>query len=192
MRHRHPQSGKFQPVVFLIAFVIFIVATIVTANNKSLPPVKSSVQGEITTSSVRAHVINVYDGDTIKLSNGEKVRFIGIDTPELHNNPKLAHDVKKLGIDAETIKKMGARSYEFTRDLLADHDVRLEFDTQSRDRYGRLLAYVYLDDGTFVNEEIIRNGYAYPMRIAPNTKHAADFKALYEKAQANKRGLWSQ
>jgi micrococcal nuclease len=75
---------------------------------------------------------------------------------------------------------------------LADRDVRLEFDAEQHDRYGRLLAYVYLDDGKFVNEEIIKNGYAYPMTIAPNTRHAADFKALYEKAQANKLGLWSK
>lgn len=189
MRHRLPQSGMFPPSIFFLILVIAVVSFVVASNNKPRP-VHPLPQTAAVPASVRAHVIKVYDGDTIKLDNGEKVRLIGIDTPELHNNPKLFQDVKKTGLDAETIRGMGARSYEFTQGLLTNRDIRLEFDAQPRDRYGRLLAYVYLEDGTFVNEEIIRNGYAYPMAIRPNTRHAVAFKALYEEARVGRRGLW--
>ena len=192
MRHRYPQPGTFQRTAFLLVLAVLIVAAIVAVNNKPLFPTLSTPQAQAGRSSLRAHVVRVYDGDTIKLSNGEKVRFIGIDAPELHDNPKLLRDAKKSGMDIETIKRMGARSYEYARGLLADRDVRLEFDTQPRDKYGRLLAYVYVDDGTFVNEEIIKNGYAYPMTIRPNTRHATEFRSLFEQAQENKLGLWSK
>ncbi len=107
MRRRHSQSGMFQSVLFLMVFVIIIVAAIVVVNNKPLPATRSQPQVQGESSFVRAHVMKVYDGDTIKLSNGEKIRFIGIDTPELHDNPKLFRDAKKSGLDVETIKRMG-------------------------------------------------------------------------------------
>lgn len=68
--------------------------------------------------------------------------------------------------------------------------VRLEFDVQSKDKYGRRLAYVYLKDGTFVNAEIIKNGYAAPLTIPPNVKHAKEFRSLYDYARQNNKGLW--
>ncbi|MFA5005554.1 MAG: thermonuclease family protein, partial [Candidatus Omnitrophota bacterium] len=74
--------------------------------------------------------------------------------------------------------------------LVEGKKVKLEFDIERRDRYGRLLAYAYLEDGTFVNAEIIRQGYASLMTYPPNVKYADMFLKLYQEARVNKRGLW--
>ena len=99
-------------------------------------------------------VAKVIDGDTLKLSNGERVRLIGIDTPESRDNPKLRRDAERTGQDRQAIIAMGKRATEFTKKLVEGKQVRLEFDVQQRDKYGRLLAYVYLEDGTFLNSSI--------------------------------------
>jgi len=164
-----------------------------------------------------SRVTYVYDGDTVKLANGEKVRLIGIDCPEMRDNDKLFADARRTGEDAQKLKALGQRSYEFARQLLDNRRVRLEFDIQRRDKYGRLLAYVYTREEvtgktisfepipeviylqeeagrqyveTFVNALIINEGYAYPMTIAPNTQHADLFQKLYQQARDRGRGLW--
>ena len=136
-------------------------------------------------------VAYVYDGDTIKLDNGEHVRLIGIDAPEAHENDKLLRDVRHRHIDGQTQLAMGRQAAGFARSLLAGQQVRLEFDVEERDKYGRLLAYLYLPDGTFVNEKIIREGYAYPLTIPPNVRHTHEFKRWFDEAREAKRGLWS-
>lgn len=138
------------------------------------------------------HITYVYDGDTVKLNNGEHVRLIGIDTPESHDNPKLRRDVQRLHKDKETILALGRRAAKYSDKLLADQDVRIVFDVEPRDKYKRLLAYVYLLDGTFVNKKIICDGYAYPMTYPPNVRHAKEFKQCFDEAREAKRGLWAQ
>lgn len=135
-------------------------------------------------------VTRVVDGDTLKLENGERVRMIGIDTPEVHETAKLYRDSRKTGQDRETIRAMGKKASAFTKKLVGDKRVRLEFDVEQRDRYGRLLAYIYLNDGTFVNAEIIKQGYGSLMTYPPNVKHTELFRSLYEDARQNNRGLW--
>ncbi len=130
------------------------------------------------------------DGDTLLLENGERVRLIGIDTPEMHESSKLYRDSKKTNQDVETIKELGRQSYQFTKNLVEGKRVRLEFDVERQDKYNRLLAYVYLKDGTFVNAEIVRQGYASLMTIPPNVKYADLFLKLYQEARENQRGLW--
>jgi len=130
------------------------------------------------------------DGDTLLLSSGERVRLIGIDTPEMHESNKLQRDSQRSGQDASTIQKLGRLSYEFTRNLVEGKRVSLEFDAEKYDKYKRLLAYVYLKDGTFVNAEIVKQGYASLMSIPPNVKYADLFQQLYREARENRRGLW--
>jgi micrococcal nuclease len=132
------------------------------------------------------------DGDTLKLGNGERVRLIGIDTPEMHESAKLYRDSKKSGQDVKVIQALGKRSYNFTRDLVEGKRVRLEFDVEKRDKYKRVLAYVYLKDGTFVNAEIVKQGYASLMTYPPNVKYVDTFKELYKQARENNRGLWKE
>lgn len=130
------------------------------------------------------------DGDTLVLEDGRRVRLIGIDTPEVHESEKLYRDSKRGGMDVRTIQALGKRSYEFTRKLVENQRVRLEFDVEKNDKYGRLLAYVYLKDGTFVNAEIVKQGYASLMTIPPNVKYTDLFKKLYQEARESKQGLW--
>ena len=99
-------------------------------------------------------VTRVVDGDTIVLSNGERLRYIGVDTPET-KHPKKG------------LQCYGKEASAFNKKLVEGKKVKLEFDVQQKDRYGRLLAYVYLEDGTFVNAELLRKGYAQVMTIPP-------------------------
>ncbi len=106
-----------------------------------------------------------------------KVRYIGVDTPETHHPMR---GVEPYGMEAA----------EANRKLVDGKTVRLEFDVEQRDRYGRLLAYVYLEDGTFVNAWLVENGYAMVMTIPPNVKHQALFLKLQREAREAGRGLW--
>ncbi len=145
--------------------------------------VKTNVYGDIL-------IVKVFDGDTILLENGEKVRLIGIDCPEAYESDKLYRDIQRTGQDIKTIQEMGKKACDFTRNLVMGKKVRLEIDVEKRDKYKRLLAYAYLQDGTFVNAKIVEQGYAQPMTIPPNVKYAKLFQKLYQEARENKRGLW--
>jgi len=121
-------------------------------------------------------VERVVDGDTIKLTNGERVRYIGIDTPETKHPSK---PVQYFGKEASEENKM----------LVEGKQVRLEFDVQKRDRYGRLLAYVYVDD-IFVNAWLVWQGYAQVSTYPPNVRYQEYFLELQRQARIEKRGLW--
>lgn len=123
-------------------------------------------------------VVKVIDGDTIELSNGEKVRYIGIDTPELHHPQR-------------SVEYFAREVYEANRRLVEGKKVRLEFDVEKRDRYGRLLAYVYVD-GVMVNEWLVANGYAQVATFPPNVKYADRFLKLEKEARRLKLGLWKE
>ncbi|MCR4337415.1 MAG: thermonuclease family protein [Candidatus Omnitrophica bacterium] len=162
-------------------------------------------------------VVQVYDGDTIKLSNGEKVRLIGVDTPETHDNQKLFRDAERSGQDKEVIKAMGEESYHFTQDLVLGKNVQLEYDMERRDKYGRLLAYVWLEGNESqsswpeyavtqicknekgeegqclsLNATLLTAGYAQPMTIPPNTKYSDQYRRFYQQARDEGRGLWRE
>lgn len=131
----------------------------------------------------QGRVVRVVDGDTIKVALGgrrETVRYIGIDTPESvkPNTPVECFAKAAAGANAR---------------LVLGRAVRLVSDREQRDRYGRLLAYVYrARDGVFVNERLIRDGYARTLRIRPNTRHASRFSVLQNLAKSERRGLWAR
>ncbi len=135
-------------------------------------------------------VTRVVDGDTLVLESGERVRLIGIDTPEIHESNKLYRDAQRTKQDAATIQRMGRQAYEFTKNLVEGKRVSLEFDVERHDRYERILAYAYLKDGTFINAKIVEEGYASLMTYPPNVKYADLFLQLYRQARENRRGLW--
>jgi micrococcal nuclease len=124
----------------------------------------------------------VVDGDTIDIEIGgreERVRLIGIDTPELHTDDGGAECLAR-------------EAREFTAsELPAGVEVRLERDVVGRDDYGRLLAYVYRrDDGVLINELIVTRGYARPLTIAPNDTHRGRFVTAARAAEVADVGLW--
>ncbi|MET0604417.1 MAG: thermonuclease family protein [Baekduia sp.] len=133
-------------------------------------------------SSATARVLRVVDGDTILVAVGgrqERVRYIGVDTPET--------------VKPHTpVQCFGKRASAANRRLVDGREVRLVADAEARDRYGRLLAYVYrAGDGLFVNEALVRGGYATTLTIAPNVRFTDRFAALARQARDAGRGLWS-
>ena len=138
-------------------------------------------------------VTRVFDGDTLRLANGEKVRLLGIDTPEMYESDKLHRDAQRSGQDIRTLMALGRKSYQFTKQLVEGKKVRLEFDVKKRDKYGRLLAHVFISNTQlFLNAEILKQGYAEVMIIPPNLKYGDYFRRLYREARENKKGLWEQ
>ena len=131
------------------------------------------------------------DGDTLILANGQRLRLIGIDTPEINMNERLYSQAQRNKKDIQAIIGLGRKASEFTKRLVEGEFVKLEFDDERYDKYGRLLAYVYLKDGTFLNAKIIEEGFAYLLTIPPNVRYTELFKRLYRQARENKRGLWS-
>jgi len=129
--------------------------------------------------SLTGTVVRVVDGDTIHVRvNGriEKVRYIGVNTPETHHPTKGE-------------EPGGHEATEVNRRLVEGKIVRLKLDVQERDRYGRLLAYVYVGD-TMVGAELVRLGYAQVMTIPPNVRHQELFLKLEREAREAARGLW--
>lgn len=122
-----------------------------------------------------ATVRRVIDGDTIELADpaGTRIRLIGVDTPErgaCFSSEATAHTSSLLPVDQR---------------------VRLAYDVERRDRYGRTLAYVYrLTDGLFVNLGIARDGFAMQLTVAPNVSHAEEFARAVGEARSARRGLW--
>jgi micrococcal nuclease len=125
-------------------------------------------------------VERVVDGDTIVVSDGERVRLIGIDTPETVDPRK-------------PVQCFGREASDRTKELLpAGTAMRLVSDVEPTDRYGRTLAYVYrADDGLFVNAALVADGYALTATYPPNVAHAEELAALASQAREEGRGLWS-
>jgi len=126
---------------------------------------------------ITAQVSRVHDGDTVSVMIGrriEKIRLIGIDAPELGQRP------------------WGERAKERLRELLGDGNVTVVADVEKRDRYGRLLAYLWTSRGTFVNLEMVRQGFAVLYTIPPNVRYVDRFRAAQAEAREKKRGIWSE
>lgn len=142
-----------------------------------------------------AKVVRVVDGDTLKVMiDGQivNVRLIGIDTPESKTNKKAKKDAARSSQDIKTIVSLGKAAASFTKSIIKPGDlVDIEQDVQPRDRYGRLLVYVYLKSGKMLNEEIIAAGFASVMTIPPNVRHQARFLRAYQAAREERRGLWA-
>ena len=119
----------------------------------------------------------VVDGDTLVLSNGQKVRYIGINAPEVARDGHISEPF------AEEAKR-------FNTELLKKKKVRLEFDVEPNDRYQRRLAYIFLKDGSFVNAEMLSEGYAYLLYLRPNVKYHATLLDAQQGAMSEKRGIW--
>ena len=125
-------------------------------------------------------VTKVIDGDTFWIDEKEKVRLIGVDAPESRNTGR-----KKVGY-------YGKEAKAFLKNYLMGKKVRLKYDVTRTDRYQRTLAYVYLEDGTFLNAELVKLGYAMVYTVPPNVQHADEFLQLQEEARENGRGLWGK
>jgi len=144
-----------------------------------------------------AIVLRVIDGDTLLLriatTSTEKVRLIGVDTLESKHNKRAQFQAEKSAVDVKTITKLGKLAFENTRQLAPiGSSLELEYDRTKRDKYGRLLAYAYLPDGTMLNERILVTGFANLLTVPPNVKYAERFKRAYQESRSAARGLWAK
>jgi len=121
-----------------------------------------------------AIVTRVVDGDTAVLEGIGKSRFIGVDTPEVYGRAEC----------------FGAQASAFAKRVLEGRRVRYEIGAEPRDRYGRALVYIWLQDGRFFNEMLVRQGYARTLTIAPNVQYSDRFGRAARAARQDARGLW--
>jgi micrococcal nuclease len=129
---------------------------------------------------VDAKVVRVVDGDTVVVryeGREERIRLIGVDTPEtVHPN--------------KPVEAYGEEAKEYTKKKLKEKDIQIEFDVQERDRYGRLLGYIWVD-GLLFNDELLRMGYARVATFPPNVKYVEMFKETEKNAKEKQVGIWN-
>ena len=120
----------------------------------------------------------VNDGDTIVLTNGKRIRYIGINSPEIDHGK---HKAQPFGYAAKT----------FNKQMVLNRKIRLDFDLEGKDRYGRLLAYIFLPDGIFLNERMLQKGYAFFLYRKPNLKYNQRLLKAQQEAMKARKGLWN-
>lgn len=184
-QNTHTPFSKTRAVVLGIISVTCLVVLIVLAGyvvNTFLPKKFFALpSANVETSTASVVVTSVVDGDTINIridGKEETVRLLAIDTPET-KDPRKA------------VQCFGREAHDALEKRIAHHEVRLESDpTQAdRDKYGRLLRYVYVPDGTNINAEMVASGYAFAYRAFP-AEQLATMVALESEARAAQRGLW--
>jgi len=178
---RLSKSRRKKLITAVLVLVLFTIGAV--SEHLGIDAAWLDNQGSVNQTTVAGvyKVTNIEDGDTITVDmngNKERVRFIGVDTPEIRDPRK-------------PVQCFGRAASAFTKDLIADNDVRLEADPENtnRDRYDRLLRYIYLPDNTLVNAEIIKQGYGFAYTSFPFTKKD-DFKQLEIQAKQQNKGLW--
>lgn len=119
-------------------------------------------------------VTRVIDGDTLEIEGGQRVRFIGVDTPELSGTQEC----------------FAREAYDKTKELIEGKEVYLEKDVSETDRYGRLLRYIYLGD-EFINETLVKEGYANASTYPPDVKYQDKFRLAEQEARNKNKGLWA-
>src|SRR3989338_9427292 len=180
--HQADKSNKrfrFDLIFILFSVLIILLVFFYTRKNNSAvspPPVAISPTAGIKLFET-ARVKHVIDGDTVILSDNSKVRYIGIDSPELDKNGKME-------CFAENAKN-------FNRQLVENQTVSLEKDVSDKDKYGRLLRFVYLD-GIMVNELLVAQGFARADLVPPDTQYNSIFKQAENEARNDNRGMWGK
>lgn len=179
---------KIYPIVVLLLIIVSIsFFTLINTSNKNENVIASealSTNDTVIDSNPvlnECDLIRIVDGDTLEVtynSKKEKVRLIGINTPE------------SVHPDETKNTEFGKMSSDFTKSQLDGKKIQLEFDVEERDKYGRLLAYVYVD-GKMFNKTLLEKGYAQIATYPPNVKYVEDFKALQSVARENNKGLWA-
>lgn len=170
--------------LILVTFLIIIyaiglanpVSLFLSETNDNSRTLIQGVTTESTTEPDEYIVSEVIDGDTIRVSTGDTIRYIGIDTPETKH--------PQVGIEC-----FGPEAGRFNEQLVLGKAVRLERDVSDTDRYGRLLRYVWLD-GKMVNQLLVSEGYAEARAYPPDTKYQERFEQAETEAKENGLGIW--
>lgn len=170
-------SFKFGLLLLILGFVVLLGQKLLNLKNKRIEVLPSSTP----VAAEKLIVSKVIDGDTVILSTGNEVRYIGIDAPEIEGEECFAAEAAKANSD-----------------LILGKEVKLVKDVSDTDKYGRLLRYVYVEDpelvseSVFVNNYLVKNGYAKVMTVSPDTKFENLFISSENYARENKLGLWGK
>ena len=127
----------------------------------------------------KVQVKRVVDGDTIVLENGDRVRLLGLNTPEIESRYRQSEEGGQLAKD-------------WLQNKLKQGTVFIEYDQQKKDKYDRLLAHLFLADGSHLNQQLIQQGLAILSLIPPNLRYADELIKAGQEAESNKRGLWQE
>ncbi len=179
-------NKKTVGLILAVLFYLFIIFNY--SNNRQQEIIISkNLISPTTRTSQFAKVTRVFDGDTIEIDTGQRVRYIGMNTPEVYfpNDPKKPAECFAV----EAMRK--------NKELVEGKMVRLEKDVSETDKYKRLLRFVYLENpattsAIFVNDFLVREGYARIDTVPPDIKFSAQFLQAQSEANENKRGLWSK
>jgi micrococcal nuclease len=131
----------------------------------------------------------IYDGDTLKVDGIGKVRLIGIDAPEKEDSPRDSYYLRHDQIGSETLRKVARQAFSFNMQNVKDRRIKLEFDREKTDDYGRTLAYVILPDGRMLNRLLIEKGFAAVYRRF-NFQRKREFLQAEKSARDQRLGLW--
>ncbi len=135
-------------------------------------------------------VERVMSADSIRLEDGRRIKLIGLNAPQAPKKKQVVRDSYGIIIDDTNPETtVEEQAFELAKSLLEKKRVRLEFDEENKDADGYIFAYVFLADGTFVNEEILRQGFANLKIAPPNTAYADTLRKAYQEARREKRGL---
>jgi len=174
-----PKPTSLWRLLFIIALFLIAVPFISPAIKEKISKVKQTGLEQLANKEGFFKVTKIIDGDTIEITGGVQVRYIGIDTPEKDT-------------DYTEYECYSNEATEKNKELLKGMKVKLVADTGGEDKYGRLLRYVYLEDETFVNLELVKNGFASVMSIPPNLKFKKTFEEAEKKAILEKKGMWKE
>lgn len=144
----------------------------------SCSPIKNTPQDY-----AQIKVIDVIDGDTVKLADGKLLRYIGLDTPELH--------IKKNNTFIYSPQPFSQEAKQLNQTLVENKLIRIEFDMEKFDKYGRLLGYCFIEN-TFINAKLLEEGLAVIYTKPPNVKYSDLFLKKQKQARENKKGLWRE
>lgn len=179
-------------LLYLTLAIIIVFATLKKYKSEIPSGIIENKSNTNTTTTVESFVVTrVVDGDTFVLNTKKKVRLIGVDTPEKFTSNKLKKDAERSQKDIKTIQKLGEAASDYVKKMVEGKKVILKTDKYSaeQDRYGRLLRYVYLEDGTCINSKIIEDGYGNAYTSFKFEK-MDEYRQLEREARTNNRGLW--
>ncbi len=181
MKSTKNKSGKkFFVILVIVWFLLLALLFIYFRYYKNYLNISPSLVIPSPTPSLKQTVLvsRVIDGDTVELSTGERVRYLGIDAKESNSQSDEDNCLAKKALEAN-------------RSLVEGKEAVLEKDQSDRDKYDRLLRYVWVDGG-LVNQILLEEGMAQVMAIPPDAKYRSEFKSAQIEAQANKQGMWQE
>lgn len=165
--------------LILVGFVVFFQKQFHSTSEVE-PPQNS--QNPASPQAITAKVTRVYDGDTIEIETGQKVRYIGIDSPEVYPSRLCFSDEARIE----------------NQNLVLGKVVKLVKDNSETDKYGRLLRYVYVENpelvsgSVFINDFLVKSGFAKSMTVPPDIKYKEEFEVSEKFAKDQKLGLWGK